>query len=131
MFIPQEIRTSFNTANPCHNMKIISSAFLGLANVWLFNPIKIWGEEEKMGDGVNTGYVPYAQLDWNVVNGADASFWSSVYIWFHIWFSITAGISLILKILGVCVGLLRKTLMRDLVKLLIYFIRYSSWDNFG
>ena len=83
-------------------MKIIPSVSLSLASVWLLNPIKIWREKERVGCVVNIGYVPDAQLDWNVVNGADASFWSSVYIWFYIWFSITAGISLILKIIGGC-----------------------------
>ena len=93
MLITQELRT-FNTANICHNMKIMSLASFSLANVWLDNPIKIWREEARVGNGVNIGYVSHNQMAWNVINEADRSFWSSVYIWFYIWFSITASVSL-------------------------------------
>ena len=94
MLITQELRT-FNTANTHHNMKIMSSASFSLANVWLDNPIKIWREEARVGNGVNIGYVSHNQMAWNVINEADRSFWSSVYIWFYILFSITARVSLI------------------------------------
>ena len=40
MFIPQELRTFFNTANPRHNMNIISISYLILANFWLATPHK-------------------------------------------------------------------------------------------
>ena len=40
VFIPQELRTFFNTANPRHNMNIISISYLILANFWLATPHK-------------------------------------------------------------------------------------------
>ena len=92
VFIPKESRT-FKTANTGLNMKIMSLASFRLANVWLANPIKIRREEARVGSGVNTGYVSDDQIAWNVINGADRTFWSSVYVWFYIWFPITAVVS--------------------------------------
>ena len=74
-------------------MKNMSPAF-NLASAWLANPVKTRRGEASVGCGVNLGYVSDDQMTWNVVNGADRSFWNSVYIWFYIWFSVTAGISL-------------------------------------
>ena len=51
--------------------------------------------EARVGSGVNVGYVSDDQMAWNVGNGANRSFWNSVYIWFYIWFSVAAGVSLI------------------------------------
>ena len=92
--ILQESHT-LNMANPCHNMKIMSPASFSLASVWFANPIKIQREEPSVGSGVNIGYVSDDQMAWNVVNGANRSFWNSVFIWFYNWFSVTAGVSLI------------------------------------
>ena len=94
VFIPLELRT-FDTANARHNVKIISSVSFSLANVWLANPIKIRMEKARVGNGVNVGYVSLDQMAWNVINGADRSSWSSVYIWFYIRFSITTSVTLI------------------------------------
>ena len=58
------------------------------------NPIKIWKDKARVGSGINIWYVLDNQMAWNVINGADRSFWSSVYVWFYIWFLITAGVSL-------------------------------------
>ena len=75
-------------------MKIMSSASFSLGSVWLANPIKIRREEARVGSEVNIGSVSDDQMAWNVVNGANRSFWNSVYIWFYICFSVTAGVSL-------------------------------------
>ena len=66
--IPQELHP-FDTANARHNMKVISSASLSLANVWLANPIKIRREEARVGIVVNVGYVSHNQMAWIVING--------------------------------------------------------------
>ena len=92
------------------------------------NPIKIWKDKARLGSRIKIWYVSDYQMAWIVINGADRSFWSSVYIWFYIWFLITAGVSLILKkktVFRKCrktqflgVGLSRKALvMWNLVKL--------------
>ena len=141
MFIFQESHT-FDTANPRHNMKTIFSASFSLAIVWLVNPIKTRREVARVESGVNIGHVLDEKMAWNVVNGANRSFWSSIYIWCYTWFSVTAGVTLIFlknvffrkhrktNFLGV--GLSRKTLMTwNLVKFVIYFVEYSSWSIFA
>ena len=50
--------------------------------------------EARVGSGVNVGYVSDDQMAWNMGNGANRSFWNSVYIWFYIWFSVTTGVRL-------------------------------------
>ena len=116
----------------------MSSASFSLVNVWLANPIKIRREETRVGSGVNTGYVSHDQMVSNVINGANRSFWSSVYIWFYIWFSVTASVRLIFlkntvfrkrrKMQFLDVGLSRKALITwNLVEQLIYFMKYFSW----
>ena len=66
--ISQELHP-FDMANGRHNMKVISSAFFSLANVWLANPIKIWRVEARVGIVVNVGYVSHDQMPWIVING--------------------------------------------------------------
>ena len=138
MLIPQELR-NFDTANTRHNMKIMSSASFILVNVWLVNPIRIRREEARVANGVNIGYVSHDQMAWNLINGTDISFWSSVCIWF----SITTSLSLIFfwktqflknaeKMQLLTVDLSRKALMAwNLAEVFIYFIKYSSWGIFG
>ena len=89
----QESHTS-KTANSRHKMKTISSAFFSLDSVWLANLIKTRRGEVRVGNVVNVGYVSDDQMAWNVVKGANRSFWNSVYIWFYIWFSVTTGVRL-------------------------------------
>ena len=102
------IKYLFNTANPRLSM--------------------IRREETRMGSGVNIGYVSDAQMAWNVVNGSDRSFG----IHLILYLILKPNFKNTCKTQFLVVGPSRKALMTwELGKLLIYFIKYSSWDIFG
>ena len=132
VLVPQESH-SLNTANPRQNKKTMSSASFSLASVWLANPINIQREEMRVGSGVNNGSLSDDQMAWNVVNGADRSFWNSICNSFYMWFTVTAGVRLIFLKIAV---FRRRSVKKgpnevNLVKILIYFIKYFSWGIFG
>ena len=80
VFSPQELHTA--------QYEIMSSASFSLTSVWLVNPIKIRREEARVRSGVNIEYVSDDQMASDVINGADRSFWSSIYIWFCTFFQL-------------------------------------------
>ena len=77
MFIAKELRTLYKTANTSQ-YENYGLSFPQISQFLIC--IKIRQEEVRVGSGVNIGYVSHTQMAWNVVNEADKSFWSSVYI---------------------------------------------------